>query len=219
VVNCGLPAVNKENWRQVARATAAHSTVTFNDTSSCAFAEQRWLRRLFSGAVIAGGPRHVNVEREQQQGLSLRASHDGYARAFGAIHTRFIALSPDGLALEGEDSFSPARDETFSVQQPDEYAIRFHLHPAVKANRLANGRGVILLLTDREVWSFSAHGETVEMEESVFLAGLDGPRRTLQIVIYGHARDRRVQRWSFRRSPPLPMAERPEQAEEPELPL
>ena len=37
VVNCGLPATSRETWRHVARATAAHSTVTFNDTSSCRF--------------------------------------------------------------------------------------------------------------------------------------------------------------------------------------
>ncbi len=35
VVNCGVPAINKESWRQVARATPAHSTVTFNNASSC----------------------------------------------------------------------------------------------------------------------------------------------------------------------------------------
>ena len=29
----------------------------------------------------------------------------------------------------------------------------------------------------------------VEIEESVYLAGTDGPRRTVQIVIYGHARE------------------------------
>src|SRR5262249_53195747 len=34
VVNCGLPVASRDNWRQVARTTAAHSTVTFNDTSS-----------------------------------------------------------------------------------------------------------------------------------------------------------------------------------------
>ena len=37
VVNCGLPATSRDTWRHVARATAAHSTVTFNDTSSCRF--------------------------------------------------------------------------------------------------------------------------------------------------------------------------------------
>src|SRR6201987_995617 len=49
VINCGLPAVNKENWRQVARQTAAHSTVTLNETSSCAFLESGPLRKLLSG--------------------------------------------------------------------------------------------------------------------------------------------------------------------------
>ena len=37
VVNCGLPGTSRETWRQVARASAAHSTVVFNDTSSCRF--------------------------------------------------------------------------------------------------------------------------------------------------------------------------------------
>ncbi len=66
VVNCGLPAVNKENWRQVARATAAHSTVTFNDASSCRFLESVPLRRLLSGSPIVSGPRDVRVTREDK---------------------------------------------------------------------------------------------------------------------------------------------------------
>ena len=66
VVNCGLPAVNKENWRQVARATAAHSTVTFNDTSSCRFLEAMRLRKLLSGIPIVAGPHHVRLERGTQ---------------------------------------------------------------------------------------------------------------------------------------------------------
>ena len=66
--------------------------------------------------------------------------------------------------------------------------MRFHLHPAVKANRLTDGRGVMLMLPNREVWTFNAYEDRVELEESVYLAGTDGPRRTVQIVIYGRAR-------------------------------
>jgi uncharacterized heparinase superfamily protein len=65
--------------------------------------------------------------------------------------------------------------------------VRFHLHPSVKANRLSDGHGVMLLMPDRRVWTFDANDEQVEIEESVFLAGTDGPRRTVQIVIYGRA--------------------------------
>src|SRR4030095_6117955 len=46
VVNCGLPGNNRESWRQLARATAAHSTVTFNDSSSCRFLGSTALQRL-----------------------------------------------------------------------------------------------------------------------------------------------------------------------------
>jgi uncharacterized heparinase superfamily protein len=219
VVNCGLPAVNKENWRQVARATAAHSTVNFNDQSCCRFFESS-LRKLLGGIPIVSGPHNVTVERDETaDGVLLRTSHDGYVPDFGVVHTRAIRLSPDGRALDGEDSFGPVGGGELPLDAGDEYAIRFHLHPAIKANRLSDGRGVILLLPDKELWSFSTYGETVEIEESVFLAGTDGPRRTVQIVIYGHARQQAAVRWSLRHTPPAPTAMRPDRAEEPELPL
>jgi uncharacterized heparinase superfamily protein len=220
VINCGLPAVNKETWRQVARATAAHSTVTFNDASSCRFLESRRLRRLLFGAPIVSGPRDVRLTREDSAaGTNLTASHDGYAKAFAVIHHRKLRLSADGRTLDGEDGFTPVSGGTLPVDKGDEFAIRFHLHPSTKANRLADGRGVILLLPDRELWTFTSHGETVRIEESVYLSGSDGPRRTVQIVIYGHARSEAKVRWSFRYTPPAPPGTRPERADEPELPL
>ena len=220
VVNCGLPAVNKETWRQVARATAAHSTVTFNDKSSCHFLESGPFRRLLAGTPVVGGPRHVPVERhETPDGAILLASHDGYAKDFGVIHSRAIKISSDGRALDGEDSFTPADGRAFPARAPDEFAIRFHLHPAIKASRLADGHGVILLLPNRELWTFATYGEAVEIGESVFLAGNDGPRRAVQIVIYGHARKQGKLRWSFRHTPHAAPGTRRQRADEPELPL
>ncbi|HEX3708920.1 MAG TPA: heparinase II/III family protein [Pseudolabrys sp.] len=220
VVNCGMPAVNKENWRQVARATPAHSTVTFNDTSSCQFLSTRAIRRLLGGTPIVAGPRNLRITREDvADGARLFASHDGYARKFGVIHNRVMTLSRDGRALDGEDSFTAADGSALPERAADDYAIRFHLHPAVKANRLADGRGVILLLPDRELWTFHSYGETVEIEESVYLAGSDGPRRAVQIVIYGHARKERVVRWTLRHTPPAAAGARASPVDEPELPL
>ena len=221
VANCGLPAVNKENWRQVARATAAHSTVTFNDTSSCRFLESHAFRHLLFGTPIVGGPHDVRVTRsDTPEGAALVTSHDGYANAFGVIHHRALRLSLDGRTLDGEDSFTPAQGEALPAQARDEYAVRFHLHPAVKANRLSDGRGVILLLPDRDLWTFASEGQAVDIEESVFLSGPDGPRRTVQIVIYGHARATPKVRWSFRHAPRAAVSgARQERADEPELPL
>ena len=219
VVNCGLPAVNKENWRQVARATAAHSTVTFNDASSCRFMETGSLRKLLFGIPIVGGPHRVTIERGVEDEHWLRASHDGYAPDFGVIHSRALRLAADGRRLDGEDSFRPAAGEALPTRAGDEYAIRFHLHPAVKASRLSDGHGVILLLPDKELWTFNTFGDPVELEESVFLASPDGPRRAVQIVIYGKAREKPAVRWCLYHSPPAPHGARAKRSEEPELPL
>jgi uncharacterized heparinase superfamily protein len=102
-----------------------------------------------------------------------------------------------------------------------DYALRFHLHPAVKANRLSDARGVMLVLPNRDVWTFEALDDRVELEDSVFLAGNDGPRRTSQIVIRQASHHAPSVRWSFARSSssPAATAARRSARREPELPL
>ena len=217
IVNCGLPATSRENWRQVARATAAHSTVTFNDTSSCRFLESGSFKKVL-GSSIVGGPDDVVAAREQRDdGVLLRASHDGYADRFNIVHQRAVLISPDGNQLEGEDLFVPAHGEELPSAQ-DAFAVRFHLHPTIKANRLSDGHGVMLVLPDRDAWTFNAHEDLVELEESVYLAGPDGPRRTMQIVIYGHARKVPRVNWTLTRVSPA-AAIRHRAGEDPQLPL
>ena len=220
IVNCGIPATNRETWRQVARATAAHSTVTFNDTSSCRFLESAWLRRLFFGSPIVGGPTQVPVSRDNRgDAVVLRASHDGYADRYDVIHQRDIMLAADGSRLDGEDTFAPADGDTLPSSAHDEFAVRFHLHPSIKANRLTDGHGVMLMMPNRDVWTFSAFEDQVEIEESVYLAGPDGPRRTAQIVIYGRARKVPRVRWIFAHVAPTAAGERQSEEHQPELPL
>jgi uncharacterized heparinase superfamily protein len=220
IVNCGIPATSRETWRQVARATAAHSTVTFNDTSSCRFLESPSFKRLLFGSPIIAGPSRVTVTREDRNGsVILNASHDGYADRAGVVHQRRLTLAADGSRLDGEDTFAPARGDSLPGSAQDEFAVRFHLHPSVKANRLSDGHSVILLMPNRDVWAFNAFEDRVEIEESVYLAGADGPRRTVQIVIYGNARKVPRVRWSFAPSAPALPREQVAREHQPELPL
>ena len=135
----------------------------------------------------------------------LAARHDGYARDLGIIHERRWRLSTTGHVLEGEDAFvrtqgtgrgkagSKARHRT------QEVAVRFHLHPAIAARGLDDGR---LELTSPigEVWHFGVEGAEIALEESVYFAGLTGARRTDQIVLYlSVTEDTRI-RWGFARA-------------------
>jgi len=220
VVNCGLPSSGRDNWRQVARATAAHATVVFNDTSSAHIVETQLVRSLMRGAPLIGGPKKVDVSRaEQDDAIVLTTSHDGYADRFGIVHQRTLALAADGRSLQGRDIFVPDIGASLPEAGALAYDIRFHLHPLVKATRLTDGDTVMLVLPNRDVWTFETGQGQVALEESVHLAGLEGPRRTTQIVVSGDARTNPDVRWSLSNVPPSEARARRRQEEEPELPL
>jgi uncharacterized heparinase superfamily protein len=133
---------------------------------------------------------------------------------------RALLLSSDGQRLDGEDVFVPETGEAVAAAR-HQFAIRFHLHPSVKATRLADGHSAMLLMASKEVWNFTAYEDRIDIEESVYLAGADGPRRTIQIVVYGRARKIMRVQWSFSFSNPAPAAGlgRRGRGEDPQLPL
>jgi uncharacterized heparinase superfamily protein len=128
-------------------------------------------------------------------------------------------VAHDGSRLDGEDTLSPEAGARIKGTGTG-YALRFHLHPAVKASRLSDARGVMLVLPNRDVWTFEALDDKVELEDSVFLAGNDGPRRTTQLVIRQVSRHAPSIRWSFVRSTASASVTAKRNARrEPELPL
>jgi uncharacterized heparinase superfamily protein len=221
IINCGMPSTGRDNWRSFARSTPAHSTLTYHDASSCQFVELSAMKRLLQGAPIVSGPTDVESFREVvDNGVLLTTTHDGYLGRFGVLHRRVLLLSHDGTRLDGEDTLSPAPGGRIKGNETD-YALRFHLHPAVKASRLSDARGVMLVLPNRDVWTFEALDDKVGLEDSVFLAGNDGPRRSAQIVIRQDSRHAPSIRWSFVRSATSASVTSAKRStrREPELPL
>lgn len=207
VVNCGTPRAGSTIPSLAARSTAAHSTVTIGDASSCLFAGagggssllarfDRWLGRLL-GAPVIGGVENVEVTRGSPDAVvqTLGGAHDGYRKRFGLIHQRRLRLDGERGILDGEDAF-------IAVDNPPEglsAVVRFHLHPLVRTGRASDGHRVLLLLPDGQAWSFEAeHGE-VAIEESVFLSAPDGARRGEQIVVKIPPAEVRLLRWRFMR--------------------
>jgi uncharacterized heparinase superfamily protein len=224
VVNCGMPTNGRAEWRPLARATAAHSTVTFNEASSAQFIETAAFRNLLGGSPMLGGPSHVSVLREERpDGTAIRAAHDGYARRYGIVHERAVTLAADGTKFDGEDLFLAADGGAQIRTEQDRYAVRFHLHPAIKATRLTDGHGVLLVTPTKEAWTFSAGDNQVQLEDSVYLASNEGPRRTVQMVIHGRAGTTPRVVWSFQQASAAALASagtgRRVRVEEPRLPL
>ncbi len=202
VVNCGAPPPGSEQWRQLARSTAAHSTVTVGDTSSCRFVPEDGVGS-FLGTPILSGPRVVEAKRDtlrddDRPSAALAMSHDGYRALFGVIHVRRLVLTADGSRLSGSDTIH-APNPSRASGAADGYVVRFHLHPLVRVERDADGRGATLTLPDGRVWAFDAGGLPVTVEESVFFAAPGGARRTEQLVITGAWRTTPTVEWRFER--------------------
>jgi uncharacterized heparinase superfamily protein len=195
ITNCGSSAAMRDEWRQAARTTAAHSTVVVDNTSSCRFLATSPLAAMFGTPIIAG-PRSIQLERSQsEQETTVQARHDGYRRR-GILHTRHITLTRDGLDLEGIDRLTRTRG-LFSRTRS--FAVRFHLHPNVGAALSSDGRAARLLLPGGEAWRFSVLGTSLRLEESVYLADSKGVRRSEQLVINGQCGADTSIRWALRR--------------------
>lgn len=182
VVNAGRDLHGPDDFRPLARATAAHSTATVNDTSSCRFASSHRLRRLV-GARMLSGPREVVARRTDTAGSQgFVASHDGYLAALGIVHERALTLSGQGGVLEGLDRFVGAGGAPVGAGSPDRAAIRFHVHPDVELLWDEAGR-LVLSARESDAWLFECGTVDPVVEESIFFAGISGPMRNLQIVL------------------------------------
>lgn len=195
VVNCGAPSPPHEDLREMARATAAHSTLVIDDRSSARIAPRD--ARGWRGGRILAGPREVSVDRrERAEGTALSLSHDGYSRDFGLIHARELVLAADAASLSGVDRLFAAQGG--AKASPAEFAIRFHLHPRVQAEPA--GEAVALALANGETLIFEAEGAFPEIEESIFFAAPGGARKCQQIVLRGMAAPGAELSWRFRRA-------------------
>ncbi|MEP3277877.1 MAG: heparinase II/III family protein [Stappiaceae bacterium] len=198
IVNCGVSTAGRETWRQVARSTAAHSTLTLEDTSSCRFLPTGYLSRIL-GQPIISGPGHVLINREEtDESVSLATSHDGYAAPYSLIHERSLTVSRYGDTIDGADRLTWS-SSTGKTALQDKYAVRFHLHPRIKAVMAGNGRDVLLTCANGEEWVFQSKDAIVSVEESIYLSDVFGHRKSAQIVIYGRVAKLSEVHWSFSR--------------------
>jgi uncharacterized heparinase superfamily protein len=180
IVNCGTSLTKGNEWQGAMRATAAHSTLVIADASSSHVASSPWELK-FIGPRLIDGPSQVECKRrESEDGVFLDLSHDGYASRFKVLHERRLFVAHDGSDVRGEDRIVPTAGQ--STQRS--FAVRFHLHPAVRHQKA--GKGVVLTLASGATWRFSSD-VGLDIVESVYLAHGNQIRKTVQLVLSGTA--------------------------------
>lgn len=184
VVNCGAYAGRDEQWKLAQRSTAAHSTMIVDDRNSTEIRED---------GTIGDRPAQVVAKRLEADGNAwLDLSHDGYVPALGLVHRRRIYVNASGTDVRGEDTLEGTGEHRF--------AIRFHLHPSVKASLVKDGASVLLRLPDKSGWRMRCSGGVASLQESIYLGDGHEARRSEQIVISGAASKGSAQvKWALTR--------------------
>ncbi len=179
IVNCGAFPAGPPEWRDAARATAAHSTLIIADVSSSELRPDGLGRR----------PEEVKAQRQEANGAHwLEAEHDGWRKPFGAVHRRRLYLAESGDDIRGE--------EVIEAAEPLPFTVRFHLHPDVQTSMQQDGESVLLRLRSGGGWRLRADGAKLSLDESIYLGGPD-PRRAEQVVLTGHQDGPQQVKWAI----------------------
>jgi uncharacterized heparinase superfamily protein len=211
IVSSGPGAAFGAEWGDACRATAAHSALTADRSSSSRIAA----RSKGPGPhLFTEVPAEVTAQDAvDAAGEWLLLSHDGYRVSHGIVHQRRLFLSIDGRDFRGEDTVGAEtakdrsrHDRAMGVRAGLPFAARFHIHPDLDVAIVGSGAEI---RGDGVLWRMSQQGGRVALESGVwFDPDARRPRATKQIVAsaategYGG----RVT-WAFRRedAPRLPI--------------
>lgn len=169
-VSCGQPKYESHDLHAPLNRSLAASGLTL-DNADAAF-------KGYQNFDIE--PRRLTVmdsEGSGSKGTLIEASHAGYYKQKKTIHHRRVLLAQDGHDIRGEDILvGPAGHY---------YAVRFHLHPTVRASLIQDGYEILLQPQKGNGFRFLAGGHILRLEESLYMADGLTPKKTLQIVIEG----------------------------------
>jgi uncharacterized heparinase superfamily protein len=186
IVNIGSGAGFGPDWQEAARQTASHSTLVLGGRSLATLAPGR------GGTILRDGPSEVETDMQADApACHVVAAHNGYGPVFGLIHARRLDLSLAGDMLSGEDLVSAVTDADLDrfagIAGGVGFALRFHLHPAVKADLDPDGGFVTLRLPGRGIWHFTYEGSaTIRLDPGVYLEKTrPEPASCRQIVLAG----------------------------------
>jgi uncharacterized heparinase superfamily protein len=114
VVDTGLSTYNIGKQRDFERSTKAHNTVEINETSSS---------EVWGGFRVGNRANIVNVVRNIDH---IKATHDGYMKKFGMLHTRTWVFEENKIIISD------------SLSKECNAIARLHFHPDISEEEIVN---------------------------------------------------------------------------------
>jgi len=165
ICNSGYGKYFSEKLTSLSRSTAAHSTLYLNNTSSCIFQKNKSINKIYGNSLVQ---KHKIIHKnytEDKNLYSITASHNGYEKKFGYIHTRSIKILKKEDKIFGQDELKRTKNYSNSLI----YFIRFHIYPDTKIVKTKAGNSILINLLNGEGWLLQSKTNNFEIEKNIFL--------------------------------------------------
>tara|TARA_B100000029_G_scaffold407013_1_gene407805 strand:+ start:408 stop:2063 length:1656 start_codon:yes stop_codon:yes gene_type:complete len=165
ICNSGYGKYLSAKLTALSRSTAAHSTLYINDTSSCIFQKNRFINKTYGNSLLQ---KHKIIKKnytENKDFYSIIASHNGYEKQFGCIHTRSIKILKKDDKIFGQDELKKTKNYPNSLY----YFIRFHIYPNIKIVKTKAGNSILISLPNGEGWLLNCETNDFQIEKNIFL--------------------------------------------------
>mgnify|MGYP001373603243 CR=1 FL=1 len=183
ISNCGSANNFNGELPYLSQTTAAHSTLTINDTSSCQFQKNSLVRTYYGNSLI----RKLKVYKKDlnfdKDTISIIAGHNGYQKNYNTMYERKILVKTNEDKLIGDELIVVAKKDLVFLN----FALRFHIMPGGKLVQTQGGD--VLLSVDNQGWKFKS-SHTIKIEDSLFFAFSDKVSVSKCILVEGTLKDK-----------------------------
>jgi len=164
ITNCGFGSNISSKAELLSRLTSAQSTLTLNDTSVTKFERNKVINRIFGNSITNTFKVRNYKFEENKDKIKFIASHNGYEKKFGCMHTRELSIDKLKGNLIGIDKIEKKKNG-----KPLNFNLRFHLYPGLTAVKTMSGNSVLIQITKNKSLIFTVKDENVILEKSIFL--------------------------------------------------
>jgi uncharacterized heparinase superfamily protein len=181
ICNSGSGKNLGEELSYLSSSTAAHSTVTINDTSSCIFQKNALIRKYFGNSLIEKHNIFKQEFKNDKEFIQCIIAHDGYEKRFKILHERQITLFKSKNHIEGIDSLKCKSLENKNLT----FSVRFHIHPDIRITKTM-GNDILLSSTEGEGWIFRSPQIPTKIEKNLYFGNPDNIKESSFILLEGN---------------------------------
>ena len=175
ISNCGyFNYKNNPKLNELSKSTAAQSTLTIDDNSSCKFT------KLNDSLIIKKGLKIIQKKSIFEKDYwKISASHDGYLKNYKSIHERHIEFFPQEMKFTGIDKIIKKK-----TNYNYKFDIRFHIEPNVKLMKTQDNKTILIELKD-EGWKFSCENYDINIDNGLYFGDKNLYTENYNIYISG----------------------------------